>query len=40
MKKEMKKSAPAANKVMAAKAQKGAMMIKPGKNMPKYKKSC
>jgi hypothetical protein len=40
MKKEMKKSAPVASKAASAKAQKGAMMIKPGKNMPKSKKNC
>lgn len=31
---------PAANKAASAKAQKGAMMIKPGKGMPKSKGSC
>lgn len=38
MKKQMK---PVANKAASTKAQKGAMMIKPGKSMPKSnKKSC
>ena len=41
MKKQMTKTAPVASKAASAKAQKGAMMIKPGKNMPKSnKKSC